>query len=74
MAIDMGNDFLQQLIVIMQYILIYIAKAVMWIGLMIVSKQVVDLLTQVRRRDKFVAIAKGIIMVLFSVILYFILV
>ena len=74
MAIDIGNDFLQRLIVIMQYILIYIAKAVMWIGLMIVSKQAVDLLTQVRKRDKFATIVKGIIMILLSIILYFILV
>ncbi len=74
MAIDIGNDFLQRLIVIMQYVLIYIAKAVMWIGLMIVSKQVIDLFTQVRRRDKFATIIKGIIMILLSIILYFILV
>ncbi|MCG3221189.1 MAG: hypothetical protein H7641_07400, partial [Candidatus Heimdallarchaeota archaeon] len=67
MAIDIGNDFLQRLIVIMQYVLIYIAKAVMWIGLMIVSKQVIDLFTQVRRRDKFATIIKGIIMILLSI-------
>ena len=74
MAIDIGNDFLQRLIVIMQYILIYIAKAVMWIGVMIVSKQIVDLLTHVKRRNKFTTMVKGIIMILFSIILYFILV
>jgi len=74
MAIDIGNDFLQRLIVIIQHVLIYIAKAVMWIGLMIVSKQVIDLFTQVRRRDKFATIIKGIIMILLSIILYFILV
>ncbi|MHA1953469.1 MAG: hypothetical protein ACXAAM_01600 [Candidatus Heimdallarchaeaceae archaeon] len=74
MAIDIGNDFLQRIIVIMQYILIYIAKIVMWIGLMIVSKQSVDLLTQVRQKDKFATMVKGIIMILLSIILYFILV
>ncbi|MCG3225287.1 MAG: hypothetical protein H7645_00070 [Candidatus Heimdallarchaeota archaeon] len=74
MVIDIGNDFLQRLIVIMQYILIYIAKAAMWIGLMIVSKQIVDLSTQVRQRDKFAPMVKGMIMILLSIILYFILV
>jgi len=74
MAIDIGNDFLQQLIVIMQFILIYIAKAVMWIGIIIVSKKIVDLIAQSRKKDKFAVIIKGIVMVLFSAILYFILV
>ena len=74
MAIDIGNDILQRLIDIIQYVLIYIAKIVVWAGLILVSKQAVELMTQGRRRDKFTTIVKGIIIILVSVVLYFILV
>jgi hypothetical protein len=74
MAIDIGNDFLQQLIVIMQFVLIYISKVIMWIGAIIVSKQIVDLIVQGRRRDKLATIVKGMMLILFSIILYLILV
>ncbi len=73
MAIDIGNDMLQRLIDIIQYALIYIAKIVIWIGLMFVSKQTVELMIKGRRRDKFNTIVKGIIIILASIVLYFIL-
>jgi hypothetical protein len=74
MTIDIGNDMLQQLISIIQYALIYIAKIVILIGLVLVSKQLVELITKGGRRDRFTTIVKGIVIISFSIGLYFILV
>ena len=74
MAIDIGSDLLQRLITIIQYILIYMAKAVMWVGLLIISKQIGELFTQGKRKDKIITILKATIMILLSIALYFILI
>lgn len=74
MAIDIGNDMLQRLIDIIQYALIYIAKIVIWIGLILVTKQLAELITKGRHGNKTTTVIKGIIIILVSVVLYFILV
>ena len=70
MVTDISNNIIQNLLTILNMALIYIAKIGMWIGIMISTEKVSKTILYKERKWNGIAISKGMGLILFSLILY----
>ncbi|MCK4971700.1 MAG: hypothetical protein KAS52_00120 [Candidatus Heimdallarchaeota archaeon] len=70
MVTDISNNIIQNLLTILNMALIYIAKIGMWIGIMISTEKVSKTILYKERKWNGIAITKGMGLILFSLILY----
>ena len=70
MVTDISNNFIQNLLTILNMVLIYIAKLGMWIGIMISTEKTSKTILYKERRWNGIAISKGVGLIFFSLILY----
>ncbi len=70
MVTDISNDIIQNLLSILNTVLVYIAKLGMLIGIMISTEKASKAILYKERRWNGIAISKGLGLILFSLILY----
>lgn len=70
MVTDISNNIIQNLLTILNMALVYIAKLGMWIGIMISTEKASKTILYKERKWNGIAISKGLGLMLFSLILY----
>ena len=70
MVTDISNNIIQNLLTILNIALVYIAKLGMWVGIMILTEKASKTILYKERKWNGVAISKGLGLILFSLILY----
>ncbi len=70
MVTDISNNIIQNLLTILNIALVYIAKLGMWIGIMISTEKTSKVILYKERRWNEITISKGLGLILFSLILY----
>ncbi|MHA1693177.1 MAG: hypothetical protein ACTSYP_01085 [Candidatus Heimdallarchaeaceae archaeon] len=74
MVTDISNYIIQNLLSILNMALVYIAKLGMWIGIMISTGKASKAILYKERKRNGIAIGKGVSLILFSLILYILIV
>ena len=74
MVTDISNNIIQNLLSILSVVLVYIAKLGMWIGVMISTEKASKAILFKEKKWGRVTISKGMGLILFSLILYFLVV